>query len=702
MARRDTFKTNFAAGELSEDIYSRTDTEQYLAGARKLRNYRSLLGGGVERRPGFRRLVQVAGNAKVIPFEIDAATRYWLVFSDGAMEAFLIDGTASGSLSSQPWTGTTWNEFKWAQSGARLYVTHPTFGIYVVERTGASTWTSTAFAFTEIAGDRKQPYYKLAPSAVTLDSSGYTGSVTLTTSADWWVAGHVGNWIRYLGAQIEITAVTNGTTATGTVRQLLPPSQDLTVTSSAGFTVGQLVEGSTTGAKGVVRNIPAGTTLSVAITEGRTRFEVEDIIGPTAITACSAVGDLGSPLPVQDWDEEVLSALWGWPRTLTIHDNRLIFGGLPQIPGALMGSRVGEYTDFDVGDAGDADGFFEIMGEAPAQRIVDLISQEQLLIMTDKGPFYVPQTVANPFRPTAISFSKFGGHWESTAPLGEFDNGVIVTAGSLVYKLRPTGDQLKMWEEDEVSVFSWHLLKDVVDTAFSDPIGDRPERYGFFVNDDGTMAVMMLMERQNFRSFVPWDTQGGFKSVATNRGDVAVIVRRNVAGTNEHWLEVLELGLLLDGATQYASLAATADGKYSGDPVHVMGGRFWFGKQTAAADGSVTVDTDWSGPFEVGFNFTTELETLPPVLEDQSGSRQGDTARITRALVHVQSSMRFSTNGYELSAYHVGDDANLEPPLRTQPTEFRFFGWVTEPTIRITQPQPGYLKVGAIQSTVIW
>ncbi len=702
---RNSFQTNFSAGELDPRLYSRVDTEQYASGAKGLRNTVGFLGGGTAQRPGLRRLGKMQGDSNVVHFESDTTTRYWLVFSSGRMDAYTIpDGTAAGSLTGQPWTSGEWKTFDWEQTGETLIITHWTLGMYEIKRTGASTWSINAYSFREASGVRMQPYYRVADAGVTLTVSAYSGSgVTLTTSANHWQSGHVGNWIRYLGKSIEITGYTNETTATGTIKQALPPSQLITIPATADYIVGQLVEGGTSGAKGVVREITSGTQIKVAITEGRTRFtSSEEIIGPTAVQTSSAAADESSPLPVEDWDEEILCDLWGWPNAVTIHANRLMLANHQTLPGALIGSRVGAFDDFDVGDAADSDGLFEIMGEAPAKRIKGVISQEQLLIMTDRGPFYVPQTAANPFRPSSIAFSKFGGNWDLTGRLGEYDRGVIAVGGNQVYKLTPTGDQLKMWAEEEVSVASAHLVNAPFYTAFAEPIGSGPERYGIFVNTDGSVAAMLLMQQENVRQFRPWDTAGTFMSVAASRGDIAFIVKRTINGADEYWLETPEEDLYLDGATAYATIPTLADGVYANTEVDAMGGRFYLGKLTAAADGTVTMDDPSGSSFEIGFAFTTEVETLPPIMEDSSGSAQGDLARIIKAQIHVRSSLRLAANGYAISAYHAGEDWEAEPPLRSGPLEFWFLGWIREPTIKITQEQPGPLEVSAIQTEVVW
>src|SRR3546814_12735773 len=67
----------------------------------------------------------------------------------------------------------------------------------------------------------KQPYRKSALDAFPRAACGTTGTVTLTASADHFVAGHVGTRFRIQAKEVAITAVGGPTTATAEVKQTL-------------------------------------------------------------------------------------------------------------------------------------------------------------------------------------------------------------------------------------------------------------------------------------------------------------------------------------------------------------------------------------------------------------------------------------------------------------------------------------------------
>ena len=60
--------TNFAAGELSETLFGRTDLPQYYQGVSLLENFEVIPTGGIERRNGTKRIQPMEREGRIIPF----------------------------------------------------------------------------------------------------------------------------------------------------------------------------------------------------------------------------------------------------------------------------------------------------------------------------------------------------------------------------------------------------------------------------------------------------------------------------------------------------------------------------------------------------------------------------------------------------------------------------------------------------------
>lgn len=695
MARTRKIQTSFSAGELSAELSFRRDTAQYNAGAKALRNCRLLISGGFKRRPGTRWLQQLAGDARIVEFVASGGTSYIVAFGPGRMDAFLPDGTAAGGLTGCPWTGSIWREMGWEQQADVMFLTHPVMRPHVLRRLTLNTWTVEPFTFlVSGTGATKQPYLKIAPPEVTLQPSARTGAVTLTLSAGWWGAGNVGQIVRYSGREILVNSVTSPTVATGTVIEELPPTADIDVANVEGFRVGDLVQGPDSGARGIVVAV-SSPTLTVVQTDQQSQFTVDEIlVGPTAQSAVVSVGVASSLGALTDWDEALFTPALGYPSCVALHRNRLCFAGHPAVGTALIASQTDKFQDFDIGTGGDAEGIFVLLGDGVASTIRHLVSSEQLLLLTDAGPYYVPEGPQLPFRPTSVGFQRFGSKWPAS-PLCRpqlYDDGVLMVSGSLAIMLRPTGNASnRQWEADEVSLLSSHLLRLPFDTAVTENFAGGPERYALLLNEDGTLAAMMLVSAQEIRNMTPWDTTGVYRSMAALAGDIYAVVRRTINGSEVYLLEQFDDGLTVDAAGEYLDLGEAA-ARYGTTEVQVIVGNY--------ALGTLPVADPPPGPYTVGMDYTLRAETFPPFLEGIAGGGAGQDMRLTEVFVHVLSSARFGLQGQTLTAYQIGDDITQPPPLRSYAAKFRLLGWRKDPTLTITQAEPLPLTVLGVSMEV--
>lgn len=713
MPRRKTLQSNFSAGELAPDLGMRQDTEQYQNGARSLLNRRCLIGGGTKRRPGTWRELDLPGPSRLSEWVVNRDTTYITALGESRFHAYSRAAatgalSAAGSLTSCPWTSDIWEEMNAVQSGNVMFLTHPDMWPQVLTRLTASTWSVADFAFATGPSARKeQPYLKFADAAMTLTASDVTGSITLTVSGStaYFVAAHVGTYIRYHKKACLITAVAgNGLSCTATVIEILPETYSLTVGSSTNFSVGEVVEGSATGAKGIITAKADGTHVTVVLTETLIVFTTSDtLVGPQTSSTISGVATTTNGA-VTDWDEQMFSDVYGYPACVELHRNRLLFGGHRTASSYLIGSALNNLYDFNVDDGSDGDAILESIGDEAASRIVQLHSAEQLLVATDNGLYYVPESAAAPFRPSSIAFFPFGSPWPITEAVrpAAFDNGVILMSGSTVIKARPTGNQSQQWDADEVSFLAHHMLSGMTDLAVTSNFAGGPERYAVFRNDDGTMAVMQLVESQKIRNFTPWTTSGTVQSVAAIEQHLYAAVTRAIAGNTVYVLELFDQDITLDAATEYATEAAMADlstgveAVYGGTAVNVVVGTSHLG----AYPPSLT--TLPAGPYVVGLYYDSELELLPPTIDGPEGPAAGDLMRIVECYAYVQASQRFSADGYTLSAYAVTDAVDEPPPSKNGAQRFGFLGWEAEPTILFNQPDPLPLDILAVRTTVAY
>lgn len=83
--------TNFSSGEISPTLSGRTDLQQYYQAAEKIENFNIIPTGGIKRRTGFKRLGQLSGESRIIPFIInkdvnfiiECAPNYFYIWKNG-------------------------------------------------------------------------------------------------------------------------------------------------------------------------------------------------------------------------------------------------------------------------------------------------------------------------------------------------------------------------------------------------------------------------------------------------------------------------------------------------------------------------------------------------------------------------------------------------------------------------------------------
>jgi len=209
------YKSSFASGELSPELFGRTDLRAYENGAATLRNVVIFPSGGIRRRPGLRHVERIDGGpGRLLAFEFNTEQTYLLLFQAGRMRVFENE-TETASLAT-PWTEAQLNQLAITQSADTLLVAHPDLPPRRITRTGPASWSITPWPLAP------GPTHRFDNETVTLAASAITGPVTLIASAPVFDARDQATVWRLAGKRIRIDTVTSGTSAQGTVLEALP------------------------------------------------------------------------------------------------------------------------------------------------------------------------------------------------------------------------------------------------------------------------------------------------------------------------------------------------------------------------------------------------------------------------------------------------------------------------------------------------
>lgn len=724
---------DFSVGQLSDDFVWSAGLAVRGRSLRTARNVRLKVSGAAEVRPGTVFIADQLGDGWVVDVTIADVT-YFLVFTAGSVRFYdratraEVPGSAVNDC---PWTAGLLPDLAIVPYGNQVFVLHAAMPVQVLRRSPTGAWSRDPFVFSEgVAATRRQPYYRFAEDGVTVTPNQRDGVVTLTTSAPYWVAGHVGTRVRLQGRELQVTSITSPTVAVTTAVQLLYETVTLPVASSNGFEIGEIVEGKDTKAKGEVVGIPSGTSLTVLM-QNFNRFTYtpaagslpagEGVVGVRSTTVLGGAPVSAPNAAVLDWDEQAISALRGYPATGAVHKNRLWFGRLPsdphgKLPFALLASAVDDFEDFDTTGAEDNDAIFEFLGDANAGAVVHIVSSEQLLVVTSRRLYYYPESETNPIRPTSFQLLQIGPDGGSDCVPVAISEGVLFASfgGGAVMGAFPTGDIRRSWRTVNMSYLTKGLLRGprdmayIADADFAPTNGDdEPSvRYAYIVNGDGTMAVLSYTqtEADSVPGWTIWDTDGRVRSVAAVNGECWALVARQVGASTVHRLEVFDSGGLLDSAVsvgrgasyQRAALpgenVASPSGQVPGVAVHRCAGRA--GRVQALSVGGVyagQVQLDGEGDFpvpdvpgftlELGHAFSAECGFWPPVDDRDEGARRRKK-RIVRVNVRWRG-RGMVVNGQLRPLYDGGEDVKELAPVRDELSTFPLFGFSYEPTFTV-------------------
>jgi len=706
-------QTNFSSGEVDPLLDMRHDTGAYVNGARKLRNVALLNQGGVARRAGTTHLNTLTARTRLVPFEFSATERYIFAFSNTRLDIYGTDGTLITSLTGCPWTTSILFSMTYTQAADVMIICHQTMPMQKIVRTGSTTFTRDALAFTEgVNGDQIfQPYYKFADDAITLKASASTGSgITITASSAYFTSSYVGLRLRWYGIEILITGYTSSTVLTGTIKGELKASYDIDpLKMSDGSNVVEVTHAQ--------HGLSTGTSLTISGANGFAGVASNQINGARTITViddnhytfvagsnASSSADGGGPnvhfagtnIPTRNWDEPSFSIVTGYAGACTFHESRLWLGGSASQPDALWASKINQFFNFDVGEGLDNESIQVTVGSDDISNVKHLVSNRHLQIFTSTSEFYIPRNQNTTVTAGNITINRQTPYGCADIPPHPFDGATVYVQATLkaVREFIYT-DTEQAYNSAALTILSDHLVQSPFDMAVSYGTSKRSEQYLLLVNNDGTMAIFHSARAEKLAGWTLWSTEhpsgiAKFDSVVTIGDKIYVSVLR---GTS-YYLEQFaadHLDLSLDCSRSYTSGSAqtvwTVNSIYQNRVISVVSNNYYLGDYTVNGSNQITLN-DAVTDIVVGFNYDVEVETLPVHIALPQGVYTGRPKRIARVILGLNSTLAVTVRGNRLIIRQVTDDFSLAPTAVTGKREFFLLGFNRDATVLITQSEP--------------
>lgn len=195
------------------------------------------------------------------------------------------------------------------------------------------------------------------------------------------------------------------------------------------------------------------------------------------------------------WADEQAYGPWGrgWPQTVTIFQQRVVFATVDDQPTTLWGSRIGDYRDFQPG-VNAADPFFFDLDTSDSPKIKWLEpTQAALIVGTSAGDFRAGAEVA--IGPADVQLTKQNSARSfKTRAVSTHNTAFYVEQGRTKIRATVYGRQRNAWTSEDVSLAAEHLFRQKVRRIV---LMETPEELAFVLRDDGNLVVMHRTDSQN-------------------------------------------------------------------------------------------------------------------------------------------------------------------------------------------------------------
>lgn len=390
---------------------------------------------------------------------------------------------------------------------------------------------------------------------------------------------------------------------------------------------------------------------------------ITDVTNPTT-AAADVVLSLHATDATAIWTEGAFSALRGYPRAVTLHQQRLLFAGTSSYPVGIWGSVANDIENFRRTTLDDGSFFFQLASDE-ANIIQWLTSYSRLLIGTS-GELWSADGggTDSALNATSVRFVQ-GGRFGS-AYLG------AVLVHEVPVFVERTGRKVRRvtysQEEDKfiganLTVLAEHVTAGgVTQLAFQ----QQPNAILWTITATGELVGMTWENEQNVYAWHRHVTAGTFESVAvvygTDADELWVSVLREINGVSKRFIERLDptamamdfsdpaklvhsdcASVILPAGEQVVSVPHLA-----GESVTVLADGAVLEPRVVSEAGEIDLERADVGTAIIGLAYTSTLQPWRQEWQLAKGTAQGSRVKVANVTVML----------YESMAGEVLDDPN--------------------------------------------
>lgn len=253
------------------------------------------------------------------------------------------------------------------------------------------------------------------------------------------------------------------------------------------------------------------------------------------------------------WNEPAWSDYRGFPRAVTFHENRLMWGGSTYRPQTVWGSIIDDYFNYRVSAEDDGGLSFRLASDA-ANGIQWIVGQESLIIGTTGSEY----TVGTRENQTSLTPSGIAAR-RSTTYGSDLIQAVVVSDAVLFVSRsgRRVFEFVYTFEEDGYTSNDLTLLSEqITDSRLIQlAVQKNPQTVLWSVTGNGNLSAVVYERGQRvagwfrFDTGVDGETRDYFESVAVVSGDgeedeIWVVVRREIDGESKRYVERFQPNLI--------------------------------------------------------------------------------------------------------------------------------------------------------------
>ena len=402
--------------------------------------------------------------------------------------------------------------------------------------------------------------------------------------------------------------------------------------------------------------------------------------------------------------EPIFSATKGYPRTIAFYAGRMYLAGTPTLPNLLIASTIEDNYDFDLGDASDNDGFYELLDSRDTAHIYMMQSRNTLEIFCNESVYAIStNSFITPVNIKVNRVSSVGILERTEAPL-------ISDGGSIYINNDENGIYYFSFLFD-VESYSSRLISQLSSTlvsssdyTFNTVVWNGNDEYknNFFIyiDKDNNVIFTNILLSQEVISFT--------KQIFRHNGqDSNVYCCHAVKNrlyfikdsgiNNEYDFVCFDQEAFLDSSVVTTVTAGSITGlsRHINTTVDVILKETgsWLGTFNVDGTGKIDLNTNvYDGKnVEVGYSFFANIETLPIEDVQNIGSSIGKEKIISEVFFNPESISIMSLNGYTII------DKDNSKAITDSFVNRTLKGWSREQTIKISQTKPLGLAIRNIQ-----